>query len=98
MTARAVITNGRDPNGLNAKGPVSNRSGSRSGRARGMHPCMSWVPSGRQLRADKLGDADTEVVVHHQDLAARDKTSVGEDVDRVPGEFVEGDDRALSEL
>ena len=38
-----------------------------------------------------LTDADTEIVVHHQHLAARDVMGVDKDVNRIACELVEFD-------
>src|SRR5690242_1945859 len=66
----------------------------RSGRLRG-------EPVDRLRRAqvaEHLGHAQAELLVDHDDLAARDRGSVDEQVDRLAGHPVKRDDRPLSQL
>src|SRR4051794_9559943 len=49
------------------------------------------------VRRDDVGDAQAELLVDHDDLALRDDLAVDEQVDRLAGEPVQGDDRARRE-
>src|SRR5437870_2987199 len=58
----------------------------------------SSEPRDALRRADDVGQADAELVVHHHRLAARDRLPVDEHVERLAGELLELDHRAGPEL